>query len=155
MSDPDRSRVYEAEWQLRTLLESAQATIAGARLVMPVERRFANLDDIQRYCDKVLALNWVRAGWPQAGAVTVVRSKTINRAKCGRGVMHVNDSYEGKWALRESVILHELSHHLEPFDAHGPKFRAAFHHLVTEIVGPEAGFALGVLFAESGLVLTA
>ncbi len=56
--------------------------------------------------------------------------------------------------MREVVILHEIAHHLTPGgDAHGLKFRAAFLHLVTEIIGPEAGFALRVLMMDEKLVV--
>ncbi len=152
MSDPDRGAVYRAEWTLRDLLVLPQVVLAGTTLVMPVERRFANLEDVQTYVNKVLALNWVQAEYSCAKCpLKVVRGRVINQATCGGGMMRINPDHD-RFAMREVVVLHEIAHHLAPGgDAHGLKFRAAFVHLLTEIIGPEAGFAMKVLMADEGL----
>jgi putative metallohydrolase (TIGR04338 family) len=47
------------------------------------------------------------------------------------------------WAMREIVILHELSHHLATRgESHGSAFTSTFLHLVREVMGPEVGLLL-------------
>jgi len=151
MTDPDRARVYDSEFTLRDQLDLRSVTIAGTTLTVPVERRFAALADVQRYVDAVLALNWVRSSYARAALpLTVKRHKVINEAKCGNGVMHINDG-GSRFAMRESVILHELTHHLEPFAGHGLAFRSAYLTLLEELIGPEVSFMLRVNYIDNGL----
>jgi putative metallohydrolase (TIGR04338 family) len=152
MADPDRGAVYSAEFILRDQLTCSTVNVHGATVVIPVERKFAELVDVQRYADAVLALNWVRATYPAAAEpVTVKRGRAINTAKCGGGVMTVNPDHT-RWALRETVVLHELAHHLTPHaTAHGAEFRAAFLHLLEELVAPEAAWLLRVGYTDAGL----
>ncbi|MEP6560217.1 MAG: TIGR04338 family metallohydrolase, partial [Nakamurella sp.] len=59
------------------------------------------------------------------------------------------------WALRELVILHELSHHLAPEIevAHGGKFVDRMLALVDGVIGPEAAFLLRVTMADVGVAV--
>jgi len=158
MNDTGRSRVYAAEAQVRALFDSADehgvrtVHTHGSALELPVERRFASVESLQAYIDAALALNWVRAQWPRAATAVRVR------ARRGQGGAH----YEARppviavplhaWALRELVVLHELAHHLVwgTDDGHGPVYVTCYTELVSEIVGPEAGFVLRTALHEAG-----
>jgi len=162
--DAQRSKVYAAEGQVARIvdarLEYPTIQMFGSELVVPDDRKFGDLDSVQRYVDSVLQLNWVRARWPSVGAVTV-------RARQGAGKAHYERDtatialppYErgGQWGLRELVVLHELAHHLTPEAAphHGPDFVANVLALVAELIGPEAEFLLRTTYLENGVDLGA
>jgi putative metallohydrolase (TIGR04338 family) len=169
--DSGRSAVYAAEQLVHRLLDRAAASgrsgggtisIAGSRVTVPAERRFASLESIQRYVDAVLALNWVRQGWARAAVPVTVR------ARRGAAAAHYERRRAciavpvggNRWALRELVVLHELAHHLTPDSsvdreggeaAHGPAFVGRLLDLVDGVVGPEVAFVLRVTFGESGV----
>lgn len=160
-ADRQRARVYEAEALVRRIFDRAVdhplVEVAGSHLTIPVERKFASLDSVQIYVDAVLALGWVRDMWPRASDRVVVRARAgHNRAHYERRppVIAVPLHRGGEaWALRELVLLHEISHHLGPDEevAHGPDFTGRMVDLVTRIVGEEAGFLLRVTLADSGV----
>jgi putative metallohydrolase (TIGR04338 family) len=155
--DPGRAAVYDAEGQVRALLERADATghrtarVGGATLTLPVERRFGDVADVARYVEAVQALGWVRRLWPAAAPVRVRSRAGARMAHYADGVIAVPPRARGgAWALRELVVLHELAHHLAPGDRHGPEFVGVFVELVGRIVGPEAGQVLTVCLYEAG-----
>lgn len=160
--------MYDAEQLVRAVFDRAaefgQRTVEvhGSTLTLPVERKFASVDAVQRYCDRVLALRWVAAKWPRADVPIRVRARAgtvaahyetaeavlavpVRAAGAGRG---------GAWALRELVVLHELAHHLEPAPdavaAHGPQFCGRYLELVDGVVGAEAGLLLRITLHDCG-----
>jgi len=135
--------------------------VAGSNVTLPVERRFASIESVQRYVDAVLALEWVRARWPRAAVRVHIRARSGNTAAhyesdCATIALpehHANRA----WAFREFVVLHELAHHLDPQDpddpteaAHGAGFVDRFLTLVGEIIGAEAAFVLRATGIEGG-----
>lgn len=166
--DGQRARVYEAESVVRGLFDRADRTatrgleLFGSNLTLPIERRFASVESVQDYTNRVLALNWVRARWPRAARPVTVRARagtTAAHYEPGTATLAVPTRGEGtRWALRELVVLHELAHHLEPdgadLAAHGPEFLDRYLALVEEIVGGEAAFVLRVTLAENGVRLS-
>ncbi len=163
MTPPDllRARVYEAEALVRRIFDRSVdfpvVDVAGSHLSLPPERKFAALESVQVYADAVLSLSWVRALWSRAAAPVLVRSRAgHSRAHYERSTaviavpLHRGGS---AWALRELVVLHEIAHHLAPDDepAHGPAFAGRLVQLITEIVGPEAGFLLRVTLLDAGV----
>ncbi len=157
--DAQRQRVYDAEQVVHRVLDRANTagadpgiSLLGSRLTLPVERRFADVASIQAYLDAVLALDWVRQRWPSV-PVRV-------RARAGAGAAHYSSarreiaipiSRDGRWALRELVVLHELAHHLGPDDpSHGEEFCGRYVELVGELVGAEAGFLLAATLRDNG-----
>ncbi|WP_375502562.1 TIGR04338 family metallohydrolase [uncultured Jatrophihabitans sp.] len=160
MSDPQRRLVYEAEHALAGMidrrLDFPVVSAFGSRVAVPDDRKFGDLESVQRYVDAVLALAWVRAGPTGARPVRV-------RARAGAGKAEYEFATAtiavpphrvgGQWAMRELVIVHELAHHLADAADHGPAFVAQLLELVTELVGPEAGFLLrsGLLAAGVGV----
>lgn len=161
-TDRRRSAVYAAERMVFGLFDNVGPTrivrLAGTEITLPVEARFASLESIRDYVDRVLALPAVAARFPRAAVPVQVRARrgaaaaTYESAIVGPGVIAI-PAGGGGWALRELVVLHELAHHLDDSAgaAHGESFRAYLVDLVTLVLGPEVGFTYRVIFGESGL----
>ena len=154
MRDSQRSRVYEAEnaWALQ--LDAARrgaprATVAGSSVLLPSELLFGTLESAQQYADRAL---------PSYPPVVLRPRKGPRQAHWEPpGVIALPVPTHGQaWALRESVLLHELAHHAafhsqEVMD-HGPTYRACMLDLVGQALGPEAALALRVAYGEQRLV---
>ncbi|WP_433729006.1 TIGR04338 family metallohydrolase [Nocardia sp. CA-129566] len=165
--DGQRAKVYDAEQLVRGVFDRADeygnrtVEIYGSHLTLPIERRFASVESVQVYTDKVLGLNWVRAQWERAATPVRVRSRAGTAAahyEAAEAVLAVPlHTGATAWALRELVILHELAHHLEPAVAsvapHGPEFCSRYLELVDGIIGPEAGLLLRTSMLSCGVRL--
>ena len=155
--DSQRSRVYAGEeaWSLRldaARRGAARAEVAGSSVVLPRELQFGTLAAAQSYAERLLA------GWD----LPPVRL----RSRRGQGKAHweapgvialpVPDRGT-PWAMRESVLLHELGHHLafhlDGVADHGPRFASRMLELVTVALGPEAALALCVDWDEASVVI--
>lgn len=159
--DSQRTLVYDAEHLVHRLLDRSAdfpvVDVAGSRLTLPVERRFASLVSVQQYLDRVLALPAVGGRWARAGVPVVARERQgqgrAHYERVGAVIAVPGATHGSQWALRELVLLHELAHHLaddvEP--AHGPAFVGRMVELVDLVVGPEAAFLLRVTFLENGV----
>ncbi|MET0198017.1 MAG: TIGR04338 family metallohydrolase [Rhodococcus fascians] len=161
--DSQRSKVYEAETMVRRMFDRAEernlrsVEIHGSTITLPVERKFASIESVQRYVDAVLAMNWVQARWPHADGVVHVRERS------GTGASHYEPDTQTiavplhrrneAWALRELVVLHELAHHFDRAEnsSHGGEFVDLFITLVGEIIGQEAGFVLRATMLDCGV----
>jgi putative metallohydrolase (TIGR04338 family) len=160
--DPQRARIYEAEGSLARMIDQrAQFPIAvafGSRVAVPDDRKFGDIESVQRYVDAVLSLEWVRSAAPQrAVAPARVRARAgATRAEydATTGTIAVPPHrVGGGWAMRELVVLHELAHHLTPGDQHGSAFVATFVELVAELVGTEAAFLLRSALLDAGVAV--
>ncbi|WP_328389404.1 TIGR04338 family metallohydrolase [Nocardia sp. NBC_00416] len=171
--DTQRARVYDAEQLVRVIFDRAAEfghrtiELHGSRLTLPDERKFASVESVQRYCDRVLALGWVASNWARAGVPIRVRARAGTVAahyESDPAVLavpvHADRASRGgrsAWALRELVVLHELAHHLEPrpaaVAAHGPGFCGRYVELVDGVIGPEAGLLLRVTLHDCGVRL--
>jgi len=157
--DSQRSKVYDAEQLVRKVFEHADEfghrtiEVHGSSLTLPVERKFASVESVQEYCDRVLCLNWVVANWERAATPIRVRARAGTNAAHYESAdavlaipLRATGTAGGSWALRELVVLHELGHHLEPgpdsAPAHGPQFCGRYIELVAGVVGAEAGLLL-------------
>ncbi|MCP2320486.1 putative metallohydrolase, TIGR04338 family [Nocardia amikacinitolerans] len=154
--DAQRAKVYDAEQLVRGMFDRADehgnrtVELYGSQITLPIERRFASVESVQTYAEKVLALNWVRAQWDRAEVPVRVRSRagaTAAHYEAADAVLAVPLHTGGTaWALRELVVLHELAHHLEPaaekVAPHGPEFCTRYLELVDGIIGPEAALVL-------------
>ncbi|NEW29772.1 TIGR04338 family metallohydrolase [Nocardia cyriacigeorgica] len=154
--DSQRARVYDAEQLVRGAFDRADefgnrtVEVFGSQITLPVERRFASVESVQTYCDRVLALNWVARQWARAGTPVRVRSRvgtTAAHYEADGAVLAVPLHTGGTaWALRELVVLHELTHHLEPRPGerapHGPEFCGRYIEVVDGVIGPEAALLL-------------
>jgi putative metallohydrolase (TIGR04338 family) len=167
MRDNQKKRVYDAEYLVRDILESLASTdvptfdFYGSSLLIPLERKFGDLDSVQRYIDAVLALNWVHDIWPERTVlpVRVRRRKGVRWAEyepATRTFAIPDRTTGGGWALRELVILHELAHHLTPYDEpHGAAYASTYLHLVREVMGPEVGLLLTDSYTRHGVTFGA
>ena len=145
-ADPERARVYGAESALRDLIAEANTRSAGplavsvgaSTVVLPLEVCFGDIASVQRYCDQVMELNQLATRWP-VRPVTVRKRKGATKAHWETcDVIAIPDV---AWAMRETVVLHELAHHLTP-DAvnHGRAFQDALLDLYCEAMAPEVAF---------------
>jgi putative metallohydrolase (TIGR04338 family) len=153
--DAQRARVYAAEdaWALR--LDAARrgaprATVAGSSVVLPAELRFGTLAAAQAYADDRLPnglppvllrarKGQAQAHWEEPGTIALPLTR-----------------HGEPWALRETVLLHELAHHVafhsDGSADHGPSYVTAMLSLVNTAMGEQAAFALRVDYAEVGVV---
>ncbi|MFE3546286.1 TIGR04338 family metallohydrolase [Nocardia sp. NPDC059177] len=166
--DTQRAKVYDAEQLVRGVFDRADEfghrgiDVYGSQLTLPVERRFASVESVQSYVDKVLELNWVRAQWARAAQPIRVR------ARAGSAAAHYEPAtavlavplHTGAtaWALRELVVLHEIAHHLAPASAsdeapHGPEFCTRYVELVDGVIAPEAALLIRATFGGCGVRL--
>lgn len=159
-ADLQRSKVYEAEALVRRIFDRStdfpMVEVAGSSVTLPPERKFASLESVQSYVDRVMALHWIRTRWNRSSLPVVVRSRAgQERAHYERlpPVIAVPLHRGGAaWALRELVVLHEISHHLalDGEADHGAPFTGRMVELVDGIVGPEAAFLLRVTLLDVG-----
>lgn len=145
-ADPERARVYGAESALRDLIAQANSPAMGpvvvavgaSKVVLPLEVRFGDITSVQRYCDRVLDLASLASRWP-VRPVAVRKRKGAARAHWeSSDVIAIPDA---SWAMRETVVLHELAHHLTPEAVnHGREFQDALLDLYCEAMAPEVAF---------------
>ena len=153
MRDSQRARVYAAEdaWALR--LDAARrgaprADVAGSSVLLPKELLFGTLEAAQDYADRAL---------PTYPRVTIRTRKGPRQAHWEvPGVIALPVPEHGRaWALRETVLLHELAHHIafhsHQATDHGATYRACMLELVGQQLGPEAQLALRVSYGEHGV----
>jgi putative metallohydrolase (TIGR04338 family) len=168
--------VYEAEGVLAGMIdrrtEFPLVSAFGSQVAVPDDRKFGDVDAVQRYVDAVLALEWVRDGAPTVAPVRVRARNGATRAEYEfetRTIALPTHRVGGRWAMRELVVLHELAHHLtgggtadlrsevaaDPgYDApHGPCFVRRLLRLIDGIVGPEAEFLLRSLLLDAGVAV--
>ncbi|GAB89586.1 TIGR04338 family metallohydrolase [Gordonia rhizosphera] len=158
--DTGRSQVYEAERLVHRMFDRGGVVqIAGTELTLPTEAMFASAESVGDYVSRVLAMGSVRAAFTRAATPVRVRHRRGYRsAEYHRDpdgpVIAVPTSQEGRWALRELVVLHEVAHHLDDSagPAHGRGFVVTLIDLVGLVLGPEAAFVYRVVFADSGVL---
>jgi putative metallohydrolase (TIGR04338 family) len=157
--DAQRSRVYRAEdaWAARLDVArrgAALATVGGSAVLLPAEVRFGSLATASAYAERVLALPEFVA---LAGRLPApeLRPRRGQRAAHWEqpGVIALPVPRHGEpWALRQSVLLHELAHHIGETAGltvgHGAPFPALLLTLVRAVLGEEAAFALRVAYGE-------
>jgi len=115
---------------------------------------------VQVYVDQVMARGVVAGAYPRADAVTVRPSRSRTRARYLPDSRVIELPSE-LWAGRESVILHEVAHHLAcsqgipPERAsgrwHGVEFRAAMNVVVTQMLGEAAALLLRAGYDSAGV----
>ena len=157
--DAQRSRVYRAEDAWAARLDVARrgaplATVGGSAVLLPAERRFGSLPAASSYAEKVLALPAVVA---LGGALPAPELRLRRGQRSAHweppGVIALPVPRHGEpWAMRESVLLHELAHHVGECAGltrgHGAPYPAVLLVLVHAVLGTEAAFALRVAYGE-------
>lgn len=157
--DAQRARVYRAEDGWAARLDAARqgavlARVGGSAVVLPAERRFGTLDAVSDYCARVLALPEVAAlGGPTSPPRLRLRRGSRSAHWEPPGVVALPVPRLGEpWALRETVVLHELAHHVGELAGlsrgHRAPFPALVLALVRTVLGEEAALALRVHYGQ-------
>lgn len=155
--------LYKAEFAVREVLDQVAAsedpftiTVAGSSLVIPLERKFGRVEDVQTYvdlCCHVLghrAVPRVRKSHGNSkhahggGWLNEIDLPTAETHAAGKG-KHTN------WALREIVVLHELAHCITRAGGHGPEFAGTFLKLIKEFMGTETWLLAVSTFDAAGV----
>ena len=157
--DSQRAKVYRAEdsWAARldaARLGAALATVGGSNLLLPAERRLGGLEAARDYTARVLTLPEVVAGVGSVAAPALRLRRGVSAAHWeAPGVIALPIPVHGEpWGLRETVLLHELAHHVGETTGrcrgHRAPFPAVLLLLVEAVLGAEAAFALRVDYGE-------
>lgn len=158
--------MYAVEDQWSSVLDRGGVVdFFGSRFDVPQQRRFGDLASVRRYVEAVLALPGVVAAFP--GTPTVAVRERAGQAKAhyepGAGTIAV--PLRATWAARESVMLHEVAHHVAftagtEADAapgrpawHGPHYRRTMCELVAIVMGDPAAFLLRAGYESAGLLV--
>lgn len=160
--DAQRARVYRAEDAWAHRLDAARrgarsAQVAGSSVLLPEERRFGDLGVMRAYAAAVLQ-------HPDVVAVVGRLDPPELRERRGQKAAHweppgtiaVHVPRHGEpWALRETVLLHELAHHVGHRTGRTPHHAAPFPALVLLLVaaalGEEAAFVLRVDYGRESV----
>jgi putative metallohydrolase (TIGR04338 family) len=157
--DAQRSRVYRAEDSWAARLDAARrgaslATIGGSAVLLPGEVRFGSIASATAYAARVLALPDVVSAFGVVGPPEL-RPRRGQRSAHWEppGTIALPVPRHGEpWALRQSVLLHELAHHVAESTGcargHRAPFPAVVLLLVQAALGDEAAFALRVAYGE-------
>lgn len=165
MTDPDQRAVYAAEDQLTAwldMLTPAQPTVTidGTTYTPETEPRFTDPDAVGRYVAQVLT-HLRDHDKPYDGRELI---DVGVRPRSGRTKAHYEPDtltiavppFEigGSWALRGTVVLHEIAHHLSGETLHGAGFRATYLRLLEDIGNPVLAELLHLAYADEGLEQT-
>jgi putative metallohydrolase (TIGR04338 family) len=160
--DPDQRAVYAAEDRLAAWLDAVTperptVTIDGQTYEPGPDLRFTDPAAAAAYVDAVLSrlraagkdydgreLQEVRVR-PRAGA----RMATYEAAT--RTIALPPFEVGGRWALRATVVLHELTHHLSGEARHTPAWRATCLRLLEDVGLPVTAQLLQLAYAAEGL----
>lgn len=153
--DTQRARVYRAEDAWADRLDAARrgapmATIGGSRVLLPAERRLGSLETAATYVLRLLALPAVTDVVGSLIPPALRQRRGASRAHWEPpGTIALPVPLHGEpWALRETVLLHELAHHVGEITGrcrgHRAPFPAVVLLLAEAALGAEAGFALRV-----------
>ncbi len=146
MTDRHRQVVYRAEDQWSALIDrGGPVDFFGSRIQAPVQLRFEQLADIQTYVEHVCASYGI--------ATPLVRHrKGGRRAHYESGVIAIPSNEP--WAMRESVVLHEIAHHVCVVTSnnlnHDEGFTGAMLALVHQQLGSEAELLLRTGYSAVG-----
>lgn len=159
--DADRSQVYAVEDAWSSVLDrGGTVDFFGSQLHVPVQRRFGDLPAMQAYADHCLAHSGL--GLPPVRVRPRQGHHRAHYEAAADGIGVIAIPLQARWACRESVLLHELAHHLVAFDPqsrcaawHGRSFRQALCRLAELALGPEAALLLRTGYQGAGLEVAA
>lgn len=159
--DADRSQVYAVEDAWSCVLDrGGPVDFFGSQLYLPVQRRFGDLSAMQAYADHCLARSGL--GLPPIRVRPRQGQRRAHYEGAADGIAVIAIPLQARWACRESVLLHELAHHVVAFDPevrsaalHGRPFRQAICRLAELALGPEAALLLRTGYQGAGLEVAA
>lgn len=133
----------------------------GSLINVPLQKRFADIPSVQRYVDGVLALDAIRARYPKAGPIRVRERHGQRSAHYEPSTATIAIPMVERMFGRESVVLHEVAHHLSVSEGlparpggtrwHGNEFRETLLFLVSVVLGDEAALLLRAGYHASGV----
>lgn len=140
-------KTYGAEWRLAKILDTPDVpfTMHGCTVTVPVERKFGHIDTVRAY------VNHVCTKEGRTPPKVVVNNRLKTKATYCLGTITM-PSFDAPWAWRESVVLHEIAHHLCPSVGHGPHFQKTLARLLDKYIGPEVGWVYQTLAMEASNV---
>lgn len=146
MTDRHRQVVYQAEDQWSALIDrGGPVDFFGSRIQAPVQLRFGRLTDVQTYVQNACA------GY-EIVAPSVRHRKGGTRAHYESGVIAIPSNEP--WAMRESIVLHEIAHHVCVVTSsntnHDEKFTSTMLALVHQQLGSEAELLLRTGYSAAG-----
>lgn len=160
LRDAHRSAVYSVEEQWSVLLDrGGSVDFFGSRLSVPRQRVFGDLDAVRTYVDWVMGREPVARQYPDAGPLGVRRRAGQSRAHYEPAARMIAIPIGSPVLARESVVLHEVAHHLACHDPaaaadapwHGTAFLGAMCRVVREALGEPAELLLRAGYEGAGL----
>jgi len=154
--DSDRQRVYSVEdaWA-RALDRGGSVDFFGSSFTLPTQRILGDLHAMQLTAQSWLDHPQCTSWYPSFGPVRV-------RARKGHSQAHYESSgviavpLQSAWACRESVLAHELAHHLS-WEAHVAPHNECFRLAMTRVAeiafGPQAALLLRAGYDGAGLAV--
>lgn len=147
VTDRFRQAVYRAEDQWSATLDrGGEVDFFGSRLQVPTQLRFGSLEHARTYVDDV-------CNGLSIDAPTIRHRKGGKRAHYSDGEIAIPT--DQPWAMRESVVLHEIAHHVSVRTAadhtHSAVFAGSMLSLVELRLGPEAGLLLRTGYQAAGV----
>lgn len=151
--DHYRQAVYQAEDQWSSILDrGGHVDFFGSSLVAPVQMRFGTIEHVRVFVDSVCRL------------VDVPEVRVRHRRGGMRAHFEVVDGEpiiaiptDQPWSMRESVVLHEIAHHVcvhtRDNTSHDGHFTGTMLMLVRERLGPEAELLLRTGYQAAGASL--
>jgi putative metallohydrolase (TIGR04338 family) len=155
--DFQRAKVYAAENILARMYDRAaesgspEVSLHGVTVTLPPEAKFGCVDSVQVYIDRVMAMPTVVAAFGGKSTPAVRHRQGTRAAHYCNNTIAIPTDRDGRWAMRELVVLHELAHHLAWGDRHGPRFVSSFITLLGLVLGPEIELLARMLFTDGGV----
>tara|TARA_R110002072_G_scaffold90341_3_gene202074 strand:- start:1566 stop:2207 length:642 start_codon:yes stop_codon:yes gene_type:complete len=135
--DSAKSKVYSAEFKYERTYGYG--------------KKFKNLKEAQKYCDKVLASKtWKKIS--TAGVKNIALAEMSGSRTMGRAWSH-NIDLNRKSGLNQYVLLHEMAHSAGNMH-HDVRFRINLLKLVSRFIGSEQAAYLKACFKEKKLKVT-
>lgn len=145
--DRGRSAVYAAEDQWsRQVDRGGTVNFYGSHLTLAKQLTFDTLEGAQAYV--VSVCGQLRERGRDVRPPIVRARKGAKAAHYERKTQTIAVPLDVTWALRESVLLHELAHHvMDPqAPAHGELFRSTMLDLVSLVMGAESATLLAAAY---------
>lgn len=147
MIDRYRQAVYQAEDQWSAVIDrGGTVDFFGSSISAPIQLRFGRLEEVRTYVADVCSNLDVPTP-------TLRHRKGGTRAHYADGVIAI-PSHE-PWAMREAVVLHEITHHIcvtrDDNVLHDDRFASLMLDLVRDRLGPEAELLLRAGYSGAGV----
>lgn len=156
MIDGERQRVYSVEdaWA-HALDRGGLVDFFGSRFSLPRQRILGDLNALQLTAAAWLADEACTAWYPTRGELLIRPRKGHGRAHYeSTGVIAI--PVQSDWACRESVLAHEIAHHLSwdsQLAPHDANFRLAMTRVAEIAFGPQAALLLRAGYDGAGLAV--